>query len=59
MKKIINKSQLGSTLGTIGAIGGILYSMKKGKGLGATFLFTVAFGIGGLLVGNSVSKFYE
>jgi hypothetical protein len=56
---MVEKSKIGSALGSIGAVGGLIYSMKKGKGIGQTFLFTVGFGIAGLIIGNSLNKFYE
>lgn len=54
-----HKSKIGSALGTIGAVSGLVYSMKQGKGIGQTFLFTLGFGIAGMIIGNSLSKFYE
>lgn len=58
-KKMVEKTKFGSALGSIGAVSGLIYSMKNGKGIGQTFLFTLGFGIAGLIVGNSISKFYE
>lgn len=55
----MNNSKLGSLLGTLGVIGGVVYGMKKGGGFGKTALFAALFGIGGVVVGNSISKFYE
>jgi hypothetical protein len=56
---MLDKSKFGSLLGSIGAVSGLVYSMKKGKGVGQTFLFTLGFGIAGLILGNSINKFYE
>lgn len=56
---MLEKSKFGSLLGSIGAVSGLVYSMKKGKGVGQTFLFTLGFGVAGLILGNSLSKFYE
>jgi uncharacterized membrane protein AbrB (regulator of aidB expression) len=55
----MKKTKIGNLLGTIGVATGVFYSMKKGKGLGVTTLFAVGFGVVGLMLGNSLSKFYE
>lgn len=55
----MEKTKIGNLLGTIGVASGVFYAMKKGKGLGATTLFAVGFGLIGLMLGNSISKFYE
>lgn len=56
---MMDKSKLGATLGTIGLIAGLAYSMKHGKGFGGTVLFVSLFCISGVLIGNTVTKFYE
>jgi xanthosine utilization system XapX-like protein len=55
----MNNSKLANTLGSVGVLGGIVYSMKKNKGFGATAFYVIAFGVAGILIGNSVTKFYE
>ena len=55
----MENSKIGNLLGSIGVATGDLYAMKKGKGLGATTLFAVGFGVIGIMLGNSISKFYE
>ena len=55
----MQNSKLANTLGSLGVLGGIVYSMKKNKGFGTTALYVIGFGIAGILIGNSVSKFYE
>lgn len=55
----MNNSKLGNVAGTIGLIGGIMFAMKKNKGMGATALYALGFGAAGLLLGNAISKFYE
>jgi FtsH-binding integral membrane protein len=55
----IEKSNLGNTLGTIGVLSGLAYSIKNKKSFGMSALYVIAFGIGGLILGNSVTKFYE
>lgn len=52
-------SKLGGVLGTVGVLSGIFVAMKQNKKLGATALYAIAFGVGGLLIGNSITKFYE
>ena len=59
MKKILNNSKFGNTLGAVGVLGGIFYAMKKNKGTGATALYALGFGIAGLFIGNAITKFYE
>jgi hypothetical protein len=56
---MLDKSKFGNLLGTIGVASGVFYAMKKGKGLGATTLFAVLGGIVGVMLGKSISKFYE
>jgi len=55
----MQNSKLANTLGSVGVLSGIIYSMKKNKGFGATALYVIGFGIAGIFIGNSVSKFYE
>ena len=52
-------SKIGNMFGTVGLLGGIFYAMKKDKNLGTTALFALGFGLGGMLLGNAFSKFYE
>ena len=44
---------------TIGLLGGLMYGIKKDKGIAITTLYGVGFGIVGMLVGNTLSKFYK
>lgn len=55
----MEKTNLGNTLGTIGVISGLAYSIKNKKSFGMSAFFVVIFGIGGMILGNSVTKFYE
>jgi hypothetical protein len=59
MNNIFEKTKFGNTLGTIGVLGGIFYAMKNNKGLGATSLYAIGFGVLGVIIGNSITKFYE
>ena len=52
-------SKLGGVLSTVGVLSGIFYAMKNNKGLTQTAVYAVGFGIGGLLLGNSINKFYS
>lgn len=52
-------SKLGKTLGTIGVVSGILYSMKKGEKASMTAFYAVGLGIAGILLGNAITNFYE
>ena len=55
----MKNSKFGTTLGTIGALGGIFYAMKNNKKLGVTALYAIGFAFGGVLLGNAITKFYE
>lgn len=55
----MQNTKLANTLGSVGVLSGIVYAMKKNKGFGATALYVIGFGIAGIFIGNSVSKFYE
>ena len=56
----MNKSsKLANLLSSVGVLGGIVYGMKKNKSFGATALYVIGFGVAGIFVGNSLSKFYE
>jgi hypothetical protein len=55
----MRNSQFGNLLGTIGIAYGIFNGMKKNQKIGEIAIYSVLFGVAGVLVGNSVSKFYE
>lgn len=42
---------------TIGLLGGLIYGMKKDKGIAMTTLYGLGLGVVGMLVGNTLSKF--
>ncbi len=52
----MDKSKLGSILGTVGLAGGILYGMRNHKGFLSTALYSSVFAVAGVLVGNQISK---
>lgn len=55
----MERSKLGNALGSFGVLAGLLYGVKSQKGIGMTIFYTLGFGLAGIIVGNSVSKFYE
>lgn len=55
----MQNSKLANTLGSVGVLSGIVYAMKKNKGFGSTALYVIGFGVAGIFIGNSISKFYE
>lgn len=52
-------SKAGNILGTVGLIGGALYAYNKGEKIGKVAILAGILGIGGLLIGNAITKFYE
>ena len=52
-------TKFGNTLGSVGLVGGMLYAMKNNKDTKGIVIYGLLFGIGGLLIGNSLTKFYE
>ena len=52
----LKTSNLGTTLGTAGVLGGIFYAMKEKKSFGVLALYAIGFGIGGMFIGNTLSK---
>lgn len=54
-----NVSNIGRLTGTIGAVGGIFYGMKKSSSFGGTAMYALLFGVVGVVVGQSISKFYQ
>jgi xanthosine utilization system XapX-like protein len=55
----MNNSKFGNVLGTAGVLSGIFFAMKNNKSIGATAFYALGFGIAGILIGNSITKFYE
>jgi xanthosine utilization system XapX-like protein len=55
----MDKTKLGQILGTAGILTGLMYSVRKKKGIGPTVLWTGIFGVAGVLIGNSITKYYE
>jgi hypothetical protein len=45
---------LGKSLATVGVLGGIVFAMKKNQGVGMTIVYALAFGLGGMYLGNAV-----
>lgn len=55
----MKQTKLGTTIGTLALVYGVYYGTKNKKGFGGTALFAVIFGIGGVIVGNAISKFIK
>jgi hypothetical protein len=55
----MRNTHLGNLMGTIGIAYGIFHGIKKSQKIGEIAIYSVLFGVAGVLVGNSVSKFYE
>jgi xanthosine utilization system XapX-like protein len=53
----MKNSKFGNTLGSIGLLGGIFYAMGKQKSLGQTAIYALLFGVGGIIIGNSITIF--
>jgi phosphate/sulfate permease len=58
MKETNKTNPLGNLLGTVGLVGTGFYLAKKQKPVFTIILGAVAGGIGGLLIGNAIYKFY-
>jgi hypothetical protein len=55
----MKSSKIGNLIGTGAVLGGVFYAISKGKDFKGIALYGALFGIGGYLLGNSISKFYE
>jgi len=55
----MKNSQTGKLLGTIGIAYGIFNGIKKNQKVGEIAIYSVLLGVAGVIVGNSISKFYE
>lgn len=56
---IKNHSSLGTILGGMGLLGGIMYGIKIDKGYGWIAAIGIVGAVTGIYVGNSLTKFYE
>lgn len=52
-------SKLGNALASFGILTGIFYGVKNQKNVGTIIFYSLGFGLAGLVVGNSITKFYE
>lgn len=59
MKTKTTTSKAGTILGTVGLVGGALYAFNKGEKIGKVAIWAGILGVGGLLIGNAITKFYE
>lgn len=55
----MKSSQLGNLLGTVGVVYAVYRGIDKSQGFGKLAAYSVVFGLGGVLIGNAISKFYE
>jgi hypothetical protein len=53
------KSKPATFFATIGLVGGIFYTFRKGESMNKVLLTGGVFGICGLLAGAAISKLYE
>ena len=52
----LETTNLGTTLGTAGVLGGIFYAIKQNKSFGVLALYAVGFGLAGMFIGNTLKK---
>ena len=52
-------SKLGGILGSVGVVYGIFNGIKNKQKFGEIALYSVLFGLGGVIIGNAVEKFYS
>lgn len=57
--KTLKISKAGTLLGTAGAVVGGLIAFNKGASIGKVAVIAAVLGVGGVLLGNAVTKFYE
>lgn len=55
----MKSTKIGNLLGSGAVLGGVFYAISKGKDFKGILLYGTIFGVGGYLLGNSISKFYE
>jgi len=49
-------TQLGNILGMVGVVYGIYNGINKNQNFTTASIYTIIFGIGGVLIGNTISK---
>ncbi len=54
-----NTSKLANVLGGVGVIGSLFYCMKHKAPIGQTLVYALVFGVAGVVIGNTVTHFYE
>lgn len=55
---IFTQSKLGNILLAAGLLSGGIYAAKKGKPTTTILLYSVGLGLGGFVLGNSITNFY-
>ncbi len=56
---MFQKSKLGNLLATVGLVGAAIYAVKTHKKAPMFLALVAGFGLGGYIVGNSVTNFYS
>jgi hypothetical protein len=52
----MKSSQLGNLLGTVGVLYAIYNGIDKSQSFGKLAAYSIVFGLGGVLIGNAISK---
>lgn len=56
---MLKQSKLGNLFLAIGVVGGGIYAAKRGKPAMTIAIIALVSGVGGFIVGNALTKFYE
>jgi hypothetical protein len=52
-------TRIGSILGSVGVVYGIYNGIKTNKKLVELATYSILFGLGGVIIGNAIDKFYS
>ena len=55
----MNTTKLGNLLFAVGLLSGGIYATKRSKPLLSVGLYALGFGVGGFILGNSLTNFYS
>jgi hypothetical protein len=55
----MNTTKLGNLLFAVGLLSGGVYATKRSKPLLSVGLYALGFGVGGFILGNSLTNFYS
>ena len=56
---MLSQSKLGNLILAIGVVGGGIYAAKRGKPAMTIGVIALVSGVGGFILGNALTKFYE